>query len=175
MDRINASRAAALLILACACAPLSARNEALMFPIADVTRQASTKQMVGTDMRLQFGALTAEAKSGAELLGEVVARGVADPYEGHGSKRESRGDEVSCREAFRKTLAELSRQARGRGANAVLGIVSFYNHVEMNNPSAYECHAGMSRVVVELKAQAARVLPANASASADGAASKAAR
>ena len=159
------ARAVVLLGLACACVSLQARNEALMFPIADVTRQASTKQMVGTDMTLQFGALRPEA-NGTQLLGEVVAHASADPYEGHGAGRRSRGDEPTCRDAFRKALAELSRQARGRGANAVLGIVSYYNNAEMNNPSAYECHAGMSRAVVALKAQAARLGPAPASASA---------
>src|SRR5689334_2361993 len=97
---VKARGAAALLALACACAPLSARNEALMLPITDVTRQASTKSMVGTDMHLQFGALSADAKSSGELLGEVTARGTADPYGGHGAKRESRGDEPTCRDAF---------------------------------------------------------------------------
>ena len=144
---------AASLTLLCIAAP--ARNTALTLPIADVTKLASTRQIIGPDVELQFGKHAADPQT--EVLGELRVQVSADPYEGSGAHRVSRGDEATCRDAFRQALAELSRQAHQRGANAIVGIVSDYNHVEMSHPTAYECHAGMTRAVVALKAQAARV------------------
>src|SRR5262249_39442256 len=130
---------AGALSLLCAAAP--ARNTALTLPIADVTKLSSTRQVIGEDLRLQFGRI--EGQPQAEPLGELRVQISADPYETSGTRRIPRGDEASCRDAFRQALGELSKQARQRGANALVGIVSDYNHVEMSHPSAYECHAGM--------------------------------
>jgi hypothetical protein len=75
-----------------------------------------------------------------------------------GGGRERRSDEVVCADAFRKALAELQQRARTQGASAVVGIVSNYNKVTMDSPQVYECHIGITRGVVELKAVLSRAV-----------------
>lgn len=139
-----------------------ARNTKLLQPIYEVTNLPSTQQLVGTDMTLHFGTAWPE-NIGPEpnMIGEAWARGVASPTQSNPMGRtEFKSDEQTCREAFRNALTDLGRQARGRGGNAIVGIISFYDRVEMNSPSAYECHAGMTRAVVELRG---RIVKADAS------------
>lgn len=150
-----------LLVLSSVSLASHARNTKLLLPIYEVTNLPSTQQLVGTDMAFHFGAAWPE-KLGSEpnMIGEAWARGVASPMQsGPMGRTETKSDEQTCREALRKALADLSGQARGRGGNGVVGIVSFYERVEMNSPSAYECHAGMTRAVVELRGRIIKVEP----------------
>jgi uncharacterized protein YbjQ (UPF0145 family) len=53
-----------------------------------------------------------------------------------------KSDEVSCNTAFLSSMIGLEKRAKELGANAVINIVSNYNHVEMSSETEYECHVG---------------------------------
>lgn len=137
-----------------------ARNTKLILPVSEVmpkntATQASQDPAEANDegdMVIIFGA--AAVPEGMKFVGEeILARGEIQPSFRHGYE-----DEVVCRRAFKRALTNLVRQARSRGANAVVGIVSYYNHVNvMDSPTEYECHAGATRAVVDLKAKLARI------------------
>lgn len=134
-----------------------ARNDKLLLPIEQAMRTNGTRALVSDDVPLRFGKMSA---NGAELMGGTSVHGVADPYgqivNGYTNQRRQLPDEVVCLNAFRKALVELQTKARAAGADAVVGIVSNYNGVEMDSPSAYECHIGHTRGVVDLRGQFAR-------------------
>ena len=136
-----------------------ARNTRILLPIQEVLRLSKTKEVIGQDIALYFGDKSPEIAQNP--LGEVYGHGKADPYtktsSGHNRPRD---DETTCREAMRTALAELVQQARARGGNALVDISSFYDRTELRSNDVYECHAGMTRAVVELKAKVVRTEPA---------------
>jgi uncharacterized protein YbjQ (UPF0145 family) len=138
-----------------------ARNDKLLLPLQPASRAA--QQFVGQDVQLRFGKASA---AGAEIMSVVEGQASVDPWEnssyaGSGG-RSRRSDEDACADAFRKAALQLRQRAKGVGAGAVVGIVSNYNGEPMDSTELYECHAGMTRAVVQLKGQAARALPAEA-------------
>jgi uncharacterized protein YbjQ (UPF0145 family) len=144
-------------ILACAVAAIcwqgtaQARNTKLMLPVSEAVSQRAVQQAVGSDLSIVFGSAVPD---GATLLSqEIFARGEARPnYRGIITD-----DAAVCRMALQNAVLDLVKQARNSGANAVVGIVSFYDHLAvMDSTTQYECHAGMTRSVVDLKAKLAK-------------------
>jgi hypothetical protein len=168
MPRATFLRWTAALLLAAAAGGAAARNDRLLLPLAEAMRSQGTRQLVAPDIALHFGKASAQ---GMEIAAEVaLARGVAAPFtpgnsNNGGRPGSPRRDEVVCLDAFRQALVELQTRARAAGASAVVGIVSNYNGIELDSPTAYECHIGRTRGVVDLKGQLARgVLPQAAAA-----------
>ena len=129
-----------------------ARNTKMLLPVSDVFAQKAMQQALGADMSIVFGSAVPE---GVALLSEeIVVRGEARPnYRGI-----STTDETVCRMAAQNALLDLTRQARSRGANALVGVVSFYDHLNiMDSPTQYECHAGMTRSVVDFKVKLGKI------------------
>ncbi|HEX7891825.1 MAG TPA: hypothetical protein VF522_20935 [Ramlibacter sp.] len=146
----------AALSLAALAGSAAARNDKLLLPVEPALRSQGTRNLVASDIPLRFGKASAQ---GLDLSGgSAVVHAVADPYGPFNpyGRTARRGDEQVCVDAFRKALVDLQAKARAAGAVAVVGIVSNYNGVEMDSPVAYECHAGNSRAVVDLKGQFAR-------------------
>ena len=140
-------------LLACALTPTlaQARNTKLMLPVSEAVSQRAVQQAVRSDLSIIFGSAVPE---GTTLLSqEIFVRGEAKPnYRGLGTD-----DVTVCRLAFQNAMLDLINQARNSGGNAVVGIVSFYDHLAvMDSSTQYECHAGMSRAVVDLKAKLAK-------------------
>ncbi|AMO97746.1 hypothetical protein CFter6_5176 [Collimonas fungivorans] len=145
------------------------RNTRLILPVSEVmpkntAAQASQDPAEASDegdMVIIFGA--AAVPEGMKFVGEeILARGEIQPSFKHGYE-----DEVVCRRAFKRAMANLVLQARSRGSNAAVGIVSYYNHVNvMDSPTEFECHAGATRAVVDLKAKLARIEGLNNTAAA---------
>jgi hypothetical protein len=153
-------RALAAVLLAVGVGNASARNDRLLLPIDAALQGGGTRQLLSADIPLRFGKASA---AGAEVVpGTVEVHAVGDPYAGSnpnnngGGKRERQSDERTCLDAFRKALVDLQQRALSAGAVAVVGIVSDYNHAELDSAQAYECHAGNSRTVVDLKGQLSR-------------------
>jgi uncharacterized protein YbjQ (UPF0145 family) len=57
----------------------------------------------------------------------------------------------SCKWAMLSALITLQESAKARGANAVVGITSYYKKVEYKSASQYECHVGNIMSGVALK------------------------
>lgn len=65
--------------------------------------------------------------------------------------------EEACKWVMLSALMTLQESAKARGANAVVGIVSYYKKVEYKNASQYECHAGNIMSGVALKGRYAKL------------------
>jgi hypothetical protein len=137
------------------CVPAAqARNTMLLLPIDVVLRQSATRQLIGADMALRFGGATPD---GAELLLQVDGHGVVRPHAGYNGNKEIRKtDEQACQEAFRTALADMVSMVRRGGGTALVGIVSNYRGVVMSSTAQFECHAGETKALVDLKGTAAR-------------------
>src|SRR5213595_3359620 len=154
-----------VLALAASAGAAQARNDKLLLPIDAALRSPGTRAILGQDVTLRFGKASA---AGAEIVSPAVAvHAVADPYGGGTNNngqggRTRRSDDQVCLDAFRKAVIELQQRARTSGAAAVVGIVSNYQGVEFDSPQVYECHVGITRAVVDLKGQSARLDAAQA-------------
>jgi len=65
--------------------------------------------------------------------------------------------EEACKWVMLSALITLQESAKARGANAVIGIVSYYKKVEYKNASQFECHAGNIMSGVALKGRYAKL------------------
>lgn len=151
-------------VLALTCLVLSnvsiARNDTLMQPVDEVMRLPSVQPLFedavflfGPGVPSGFGAIPA-------TIVDVVGRGIAKPSRaGPGGRTVTKSDPQNCREAFALAIADLRTKAREQGGNALIGIVSFYKGVQNQSTTDYECHAGITRAVVELKAGVAVLEP----------------
>jgi hypothetical protein len=142
--------AAALALLAAG--TVHARNDRLLLPIAEALHYQGPGPAL-MSLPLQFGR---EAGVAADAQGLVDVRGVAVPYASvsnqYGNSRVYKSDPEVCREAFRKALGELQYRAQAVAGKAVVDIVSHYNkRIEFNSKDTYECHAGNTRAVVDLR------------------------
>ena len=63
----------------------------------------------------------------------------------------------SCKRAMLSALITFQESAKARGANAVVGITSYYKKVEYKSASQYECHVGNLMSGVALKGSYAKL------------------
>lgn len=144
--------AAVALLLAAGAA--QARDTRLTLPVEPALRAA--RNQLPADTQLLFGSASAE---GLKPLTTVQVQGAGAPYgtmrsPAHGGPVGYRRSEPEmCQDAFNKAVVELQRRVAAVGGVAAVGIVSYFSGTETNNRDAYECRTGMTRAVVELKAQ----------------------
>ena len=149
-------RCLSVLALLAAAGSAFARNDQLMLPLEPALKQAQGS--LRQDVELRFGK---ESAAGADAaLGTLEAHGVGDPYgptnTNAGGARTKRSDEEACQSALRNALADLQAKAKARGASAVVGIIGNYHGIVYDSTTQYECHAGNTRSVVDLRGQFAR-------------------
>lgn len=142
--------------LAAAAGAASARNDKLMLPIQPALAHPGTRQMVANDVALRFGGAAAVAGGGAVVEAHAVADPFGAPNTNAGGSRTRRSDADTCLDAFRRALMDLQQRARVQGGTAVVGIVSNYNRQEMDSRDVFECRAGNTRAVVDLKGTVVR-------------------
>lgn len=131
-------------------APAAARNTEHLLPIQAALAAPEARAAVGNDIAVSFG--TALPDGHTIVNDRVVARGKADPRAWFRPGAIRLTDEQACASAFVAAVANLVSQARSAGATAVLGVVSNYDDRERDSIEQYECHAGQTRAVVDLKA-----------------------
>lgn len=68
-----------------------------------------------------------------------------------------KSDEVSCKWVALSALINLQKSAKEAGANAVVGITSYYKKNETTSDTTIECHAGAMMSGVALKGTYATV------------------
>lgn len=68
-----------------------------------------------------------------------------------------KGKEEACKWVMLSALMQLQESAKARGANAVIGITSYYKRVEYKSATQYECHAGNMISGVALKGRYAKL------------------
>lgn len=69
----------------------------------------------------------------------------------------ARADEKACRRALLDALISFRDRARRQGANAVVGLVSYYKKDEVNKGAMIECHAGSLMSGVALKGKVVKL------------------
>ena len=142
------------LLGALAVAPAAhARNDAFEMPVDKALASKRAREAIG-DLPLRFG--SASAKSTELLPAEFEAEGVASVVSEDPHRREHLKDEETCQLAFESALDKLGQEARRIGAAAVVGIVSSFKGQVVDDPRAYDCHAGAVKSYVTLRARFAR-------------------
>lgn len=131
-----------------------ARDTRLTLPLEPALRAA--RSQLPADAQLLFGSASAE---GLKPLTTVQVQGAGVPYgtmrsPAHGGPvGYRRSDAEMCQDGFNKAVVELQRRVSAVGGVAAAGIISYYSGTETNSRDAYDCRVGMTRAVVEFKAQ----------------------
>lgn len=68
-----------------------------------------------------------------------------------------KSDEAACEWAALSVLKAFQEQAKRKGANAVVNVVSNYDRVEFRGEGTYECRAGTLMAGVALKGEYAKL------------------
>lgn len=114
----------------------------------DIARALSDPEVmaqVGTDVKFYFG-------STPDGVVQTLGRSRS-----HKKSRASRGVEGACSRALGNTLAAMARQARGKGANAIVNIRSFWGGYPTSSTTSYKCGMGSSTSGVALVGEMAVV------------------
>ncbi len=69
----------------------------------------------------------------------------------------NKSDEEACRWVTLSVLKAFQDNAKARGANAVIDIVSYYKKREFRSPTNYECYAGAFVAGMALKGTYAKI------------------
>jgi uncharacterized protein YbjQ (UPF0145 family) len=119
--------------------PAGARNDVYTLPLQQTLDSPEFAQQVGSSVAFVFGDQPAP--------GGAIADYVANEREHF----HDRTEEVACRATLIEALTEMRDRATSAGANAVVGIVSYFRKKTFSSPTEFECHAGSNGVFVSLK------------------------
>jgi uncharacterized protein YbjQ (UPF0145 family) len=119
--------------------PAGARNDVYTLPLQQTLDSPEFVQRVGNSVAFVFG--------DQPTPGGAIADYVANEREHF----HDRTEEVACRATLIDALAEMRDRATSAGANAVVGIVSYFRKKTFSSRTEFECHAGSSGVFVSLK------------------------
>jgi len=136
------SLAAAAAILAIAASPALARDDRLMFPVADgMEKGKSTKDRIATDIRVYFGKQKTPAVD--RKMGEFTAN--------RKTNATNKTDKEACEISFVSAVLSLQQRARREGGDAVVNIHSVYKNENRESDSEYLCGAGTFAAGVALR------------------------
>ncbi len=136
--------------------PALARNTKLVLPIKPVLASPSAQRAIGSDVPVSFGSALPDGLS--IVREEMFASAKFDPRTSTSPNFASgppHTDEEACNKAFILAVADLAKEARRAKGTHLIGVVSNYDSAVMDSKDSFECRAGMTRVVVELKGIAA--------------------
>ena len=136
-----------LLAAALAVLPLQARDTVLHLPVVDVTDKSYAQGKLDAGVALYFAGQKTPAI--AARLGEGVSNRKTNSV--------GKSDNEACRWAMLSALMALQQDAKSQGANAVIGIVSYFKKNEFRSATEYECHAGGVMTGVALKGEYVRI------------------
>ena len=134
-------------LLAACMGGVQARDTVLQIPLADVLDMPEAKEKLGGEIKFYL----AGAKS-PKIVKEMGQDVVNQKTNGFGKT-----DEFGCKWAILSGLISLEKQAKQKGANAVVNIVSYYKKDEQKNPETIECHAGGFVIGATMKGTFAKV------------------
>ena len=134
-------------VVVAATAPAQARDTALMMPIAAAMDANGAKDRLGDSVRFYFG-----KQATPRVLNKITSDKTSQKTNAFGKSAET-----SCNWVFLSAMLSLKKRAEEVGANAVVNIVSNYQHVEMSSETEFECHEGAIMSGVALKADFVKV------------------
>ncbi len=139
-----AAAVAASLLLA---APAHARDTIVNVALADVLAMPEAKTKLSGKVRFYLaGQATPQAQ---RTMGEGVSN--------RKTYAAAKTDEAACKWVVLSTLIAFDESALREGANAVVGLVSFYKESETRSDTTIECHAGNMLAGAALKGTYAKL------------------
>jgi hypothetical protein len=124
--------AAAVMMFVLGVRPVSARDDRLHMPIKAALERSEAKQKLDPEIRLYFGKASHPATKGD----------MGDYRVDKKTRAIGRSDIDACQWAFLSALIDLQARARTLGANAVVGIESFFKEQTLTSDTEYLCGAG---------------------------------
>ena len=126
--------------------PAVARDVPVMRPIAAALDTPDAHRELRRPVRFYFGA--PPAMSVAQKFGQV---------EVHRRTIVNSNDIASCDRVFVAVLSDMQKRATAAGANAVINIISDYDHHAVSSQTEYECHRGSAVTGVTLRGDLVRL------------------
>lgn len=128
-------------------AAADARNIRLELSLQDLVQSPQAKE-AGIDGSVRFF-----------MAGQspVVLRRMSSDVSNRKTNAANKSDEEACRWAALSALLAFQKNAKERGANAVVDIVSYYKKNEFRSATNFECFAGSFVAGVALKGTYAQV------------------
>ena len=124
-----------------------ARDDTLMLPLQDVIQMGLDSGKLDGSVKFYLaGAKTPAVRS---KMGEGMANKKTNGF--------GKDDVTACKWAALSALVAFEGTAKKKGANAVIGLHSFYKRNVKKDPVNYECHAGNVIAGVTLQGTYARV------------------
>ena len=136
-----------LAVLAASMHSVLAADEVLMMPIAPALQSVDGRAKVDGDLKFFFG--RNRPARVAHQYGNFVTNNKVHVF--------GRSSGEACNLVFLNALEDLQKRARAVGANAVVGVVSYFRRREVSSDDSYECNVGSVVAGVALKGDLARL------------------
>jgi len=121
------------MILALGASPALARDDRLMFPVAEgMEKGKTTKDRIAPDIRIYFGKQKTPAVE--RKMGEFTAN--------RKTNATNKTDKEACEISFVSAVVSLQQRARKEGGDAVVNVHSVYRNEMRESDSEYLCGAG---------------------------------
>jgi hypothetical protein len=134
--------AAGCMVLALGASPALARDDRLMFPVAQgMERGKSTKDRIDPEVRLFFGKQKSPAVE--RKLGEFTAN--------RKTNATNKTDKEACEISFVSAVVSLQQRARREGGDALVNVHSVYKNEMRESDTEYLCGAGTFAAGVALR------------------------
>ena len=118
-----------------------AANQILMMPIAPALASVDGRAKIDGDVKFFFG--KNRPTRFTHQYGNFVANNKVRVF--------GRSTGEACNLVFLNALEDLQKRARSVGANAVIGVVSYFRRREIASDDSYECNLGAVVAGVALK------------------------
>lgn len=122
-------------------APAQARDTELHLPFAEVLDMPQAKEKLDGSVKFYLA---------GQKTPKILER-LGSNFSNRKTNGVGKSDEEGCRWAALSALIALQEEAKSKGANAVVDIVSYYKKDEFKSDTEYECHAGAVIIGVTLK------------------------
>ena len=121
--------------------PLHAADKVYHLSIKDAMETKDAKEKLSGEVKFYFGKQSHPAIR--SNLGEYVSNKKANSF--------GKNNETACQRSFLSAMISLEDRAKKLGADAVVGIESYYKKVPFSSTTQFECHAGTLMAGVALR------------------------
>lgn len=137
----------ATLLCAAFAMPVTARDTTVYIPLDDVRDDSYAGGQLDGSVRFYLEGNPTPAV--LDTLGEAITNKKTNAL--------NKSDAEACRWVALSALIALQQEAKGRGANAVIGMTSYYKRRTYADADKIECHAGAIMSGVALRGTYAKV------------------
>jgi|CXWL01.1.fsa_nt_gi uncharacterized protein YbjQ (UPF0145 family) len=123
---------------------VEARDTKLILSIKDALDKGKAEGIIDDSVKLRFGK--------GNTIGRVIGSDVANRK----TNAVNKTDVEACNWVFLTAVRDLQSAAKKSGADALVGIVSYFKKNEFSSATEFECHAGAIMAGVALKASYAK-------------------